>query len=241
MKLFNLTYNIFHLIYVETKILIVFRYVINILIFNYFIKKRSKIIIKWKKTLLNAQYKFTMNNITQSVHLFDRLKEDFKKKNLQTLIIGCFEGMSTIFFLDNFNIRKIYCVDLWNKNIYRKSITKPNINAEKYFDMNIKNYSTVIKIKSSSKKFFKNNNLKSLDIIYIDASHFYLDVLHDAKESWKALSKNGYLIFNSVLYRYFPKLDQNNLGGINIFLNNKNIKYKVISMTSNMLIIKKVI
>ena len=96
------------------------------------------------------------------------------------------------------------------------------------------------KIKSTSKNFFKKNTVNAFDIIYLDASPFFLDVLHDAKESWKLLNKNGYLIFNSILYRHFPKLNQNNLGGINIFLNNKNIRYNIISISSNMLIIKKI-
>jgi hypothetical protein len=240
MKLFNLIYNIYHLTTVKTKSYLIFKYLLHVLIFNYYKKKKSKILPEWNKTLLDPKYKFTMNNITQSVHLIDGLKSGINKKKINIIIVGCFEGMSTIFFLNNFNIKELYCVDIWDKKIYKKSKSKPNLFAEKYFDYNIKEYSVVKKINCSSKKFFKKNTIKASDIIYLDASPFYLDVFHDARESWKLLNKNGYLIFNSILYRHFPKLNHNNLGGINIFLNNKNISYELISISSNMLIIKKI-
>jgi len=39
-----------------------------------------------------------MNNITQSVHLIDSVKKNLNKKKINIIILGCFEGMSTIFF-----------------------------------------------------------------------------------------------------------------------------------------------
>jgi hypothetical protein len=180
-----------------------------------------------------------MNNITQSVHLFENLKKDFKKRNINAIIIGCFEGMSTIFLLNNFNIKKIYCVDIWKKKVYQQSRSKANLFAERYFDDNIKKYLQVKKIKCSSEKFFKKNFIIKADIIYIDGSHFYLDVFHDAQKSWKLLNKNGYLIFNSFLWHDSYNLNQNNLRGINMFINSKCISFKVISINSNMHIIKK--
>ena len=98
--------NIYHIIFSKTKILVLYHYFINIFIFNYFLKKQSNILIRWKKILRSSDYKFTMNNITQSVHLFENLKKDFKKRNINAIIIGCFGGMSTIFLLKNFNIKK---------------------------------------------------------------------------------------------------------------------------------------
>ena len=87
---------------------------------------------------------------------------------------------------------------------------------------------------------FKKNERVSADIIYIDASHDYLDVFNDAKNSWEILNKNKYLIFNSLLWRNSKKLREYNLGGINMFLNKNKIQYKLISISSNMLILRKI-
>jgi Methyltransferase domain len=239
MKLFNFIYNIYHLIVVKTKPYLIFKYLVHVIIFNYFKKKRSKILIKWKKILLNSKYQFTMNNITQSVHLIDNIKIKLNKKKISILILGCFEGMSTIFFLNNFNVKKIYSVDKWDIPFYKKSKSKPNINAENYFVGNTKCYSQVKKIKSTTTNFFKKNIISSFDIIYIDASHNYMDVFNDAKKSWDILNKNRYLIFNSLLWREPKRLREYNLGGVNMFLNNNKIQYKVVSISSNMLILKK--
>ena len=240
MKFFNLIYNIYHLITVKTKPNLIFKYLVHVIILNYFKKKRSKILTGWNKILLNSKYKFTMNNITQSVHLIDNIKKNINKKKINIIILGCFEGMSTIFFLNNFNVKKIYCIDKWDDTFYKKSKSKPNLKAENYFNNNTRYYSQVNKVKSTTRDFFKKNIISSADIIYIDASHHYLDVLKDAKNSWDILNKNKYLIFNSLLWRNSKKLGQYNLGGINMFLNNYKIQYKLISISSNMLILKKI-
>ena len=240
MKLFNLIYNIYHLIVVKTKHYLIFEYLIHVIILNYFKKKKSKILPQWNKILLNSKYQFTMNNITQSVHLIDNIKKNLNKKKINILVLGCFEGMSTVFFLNNFTVKKIYCVDIWDDSFYKKSSSKPNPNAENYFVNNTKNCSQVKKIKSTTRNFFKKNIINTFDIIYIDASHDYLDVFNDAKNSWEILNKNKYLIFNSLLWRNSKKLREYNLGGINMFLNKNKIQYKLISISSNMLILRKI-
>jgi hypothetical protein len=80
MKLFNLIYNTYHLITVKTKPNLIFKYLVHVIILNYFKKKGSKILPEWNKTLLNRKYQFTMNNITQSIHLIDdiKIRDNFK-------------------------------------------------------------------------------------------------------------------------------------------------------------------
>jgi hypothetical protein len=181
-----------------------------------------------------------MNNITQSVHLIDSVKKNLNKKKINIIILGCFEGMSTIFFLNNFNIKKIYSIDKWDVTLYKKSNSKPNLKAENNFNYNTRYYNQVNKIKSTTRDFFKKNIVSSADIIYIDASHHYLDVFNDAKNSWNILNKNKYLIFNSLLWRNSKKLGQYNLAGVNMFLKNNKIQYQLVSISSNMLILKKI-
>ena len=240
MRLFNLIYNIYHLITVKTKPNLIFKYLVHVIILNYFKKKRSKNLPEWNKTLLNRKYQFTMNNITQSIHLIDDIKIKLNNKKIKIVILGCFEGMSTIFFLNNFNVKKIYCIDIWDVNFYKKSKGKPNLGAEYFFNNNLKYYNNVIKIKSTTQFFFKKKIIFSADIVYTDASQYYLDVFNDARNSWNILNKGGYLIFNSLLWRSSKKLRHYTLAGVNMFLNYIRNRYEIISISSNMLILKKI-
>ena len=239
MKIINLFLNLYHLLKYKTKLRLILLYLVHIFFLNFFKKKKSKILKKWRNLLKNQKYNFTMNNITQSVHLIEKIKLNYLNRKINIILIGCFEGMSSIFFLNTFNIKNLYCVDIWNKSFYKKSKIKPNINAEKYFDLNTSGFLQIKKFKTSTDLFFKHYNSHKVDIIYLDASHDYLNVYKDAINAWNILKKDGYLIFNSFLYRSNPVHKYNNLIGINLFIKKNNIYFKLISISSNMLILKK--
>ena len=49
--------------------------------------------------------------------------------------------------------------------------------------------------------------IKKYDLIYVDGgSHHYNDVLKDANNSFKVLNKNGILIFDDFLKKYYKDL-----------------------------------
>jgi len=240
MIIYKILLNIYHLIINKTKFFLIYKYLvhlIHLLFIKYFVGK-SIYSIEFKKLINFPQYKFTANNINQSIYLFENI---IKKKNqkMNILILGCFEGMTSIFFLNYFNIEKIHCVDLWDIEIYKKSKSNPNINAEEFFDNNLKQYDNYIKYKLSTDAFFKNYKLRPLDLVYVDASHYYLNVARDAFNAHKILKYGGYLIFNSLLWRNSKICKNSNLAGINIFLEKKYKDFKIVSITSNMLILKK--
>jgi hypothetical protein len=140
-------------------------------------------------------------------------------------------------FFFNFNKTwKINCVDSWNKKEFKNF----NYKAEDYFNKNIKFYKNKIKkIKSTTKKFFLKNNL-NYDFIYLDASHKSKDVLFDCINSWKNLNVGGVFIINSIFWREFKDLHNNNLSGVNLFLRSINYNdYQIINITNNFLSLKK--
>ena len=235
-KILNLIYNLIYIINAKTNKKIIFYYILNILFTNLYLKlKNKKKIYEFKSLLKYKRYKFTISNILNSIHLLTEI--DKNKKNVG-LILGCFEGQSALYFLNNKNINRIYCIDIWNKSLYEKA--GYNKNAELFFNHNLKEFKKkIIKIKTKTEFFFKKKFKLKFDFCYIDASHYYLDVLNDAEHSWRVLKKNGILVFNSVLYRSIRyKKYENNLTGINMFLKKKN--YKIILISSNILVIKKV-
>jgi predicted O-methyltransferase YrrM len=235
-KILNLIFNLVYIINAKTNIKIIFYYILNVFFKNLYLKlKNKKKIIRFKSLLKYKKYKFTISNILNSIHLLSEIDKNKKKIGL---ILGCFEGQSALYFLNNQNINRIYCVDIWNKSLYQNA--GYNKNAEIFFNHNLKKFKKkIVKIKTKTENFFKKKYKLKLDFCYIDANHYYLDVLNDAENSWRILKKNGILIFNAILYRSIRyKKYENNLTGINMFLKRKN--YKVVLISSNILVIEKV-
>jgi len=132
---------------------------------------------------------------------------------------------SFIKFAENFKDSKIYCVDTWigHEQYYKDK----NFNEiEKNFDFNIKNYSNIIKIKSKSDTFFKENKDLEFDVIYIDGDHHHDQVLLDCLNAWTLLKKNGMLICDDYIWSYFDDIKKNPCYAINTFLRKIKDSYK---------------
>jgi predicted O-methyltransferase YrrM len=117
-------------------------------------------------------------------------------KRCSVLEIGCFEGLSSVFFADNLLHHpdsSMICVDpfltidtndhaCWMKN-----------EQEQNFDYNITHCSNTTKItvnKTTSDKFFE-TNMKTFTFIYIDGCHIWDFILRDMENSFKVLEKDG--------------------------------------------------
>jgi hypothetical protein len=151
--------NSIYALRIRTPLIIIINYLIFFLINSIRLKKNYKVIERFEKNLLNLINNkkiigFTKNNIKYSIPIFNIiLKKNYKSKNnLSVLILGCYEGHSTLFFHTFNKTWKINCVDSWNKSKFKNF----NCKAEEYFNKNIIFYKKKIsKIKCTTKKFFK--------------------------------------------------------------------------------------
>ena len=125
--------------------------------------------------------------------LFSHLDPNSENNILE---IGCFEGLSSVFFADNFlnNPKsKLTCVDPFltiPSNDHSKFLQN---NEEKNFDYNIsvcKNPDRITVHKITSDNFFQNNK-NTYNFIYIDGCHEPDFVKRDMENSFKVLEKNG--------------------------------------------------
>jgi len=163
-------------------------------------------------------------------------KEKLKNKGLDVLEIGSYQGNSTLYFLKNININKITCIDTFKGSDEHDKTKFDNIYSD--FCQNIHEYKSQIIIKKSDSKSFFNKNNKSLyDLIYIDGSHNYEDVLIDAFGSFKLLKKNGYMIFDDFLWKYYKSKNKNPINAIKLLLR-KNNSLKIF-FTSYQIILRK--
>ena len=126
-------------------------------------------------------------------YLFNFLDRSKENKILE---IGCFEGLSSVFFADNFLDNpnsSLTCVDPFltiDTNDHEKFLQN---NEEMNFDFNIstcKNSDRIIINKITSDKFFENNN-QTYNFIYIDGCHEPDFIIRDMENSFNVLDKNG--------------------------------------------------
>lgn len=119
-----------------------------------------------------------------------------KSKENKMLEIGSFEGLSSVFFADNFLDAKnssLTCVDPFLNITNNDHSNFLQNNEEKNFDYNIskcKNSDKVIVYKITSDKFFETNK-KTYNFIYIDGCHKPDYIKRDMENSFNILEKNG--------------------------------------------------
>ena len=236
--------NSIYALKINAHFLIIFYYLLFYIINFIKLRKNYNLIKKFEKKLATLKKKkiiigFTKNNIKYSIPLIESILESnfAKENNLSTLILGSYEGHSTLFFYTFNRTWQINCVDIWDK----KKFINYNSKAEDYFNKNTIFYRNKIKkIKSTTKKFFSRNNY-NFDLIYLDASHKCKDVKFDCINSWKILNINGVLIIHSIFLRKYKNLYNNNLNGANLFLKEiKNDNFKIININNNFLALKKI-
>ena len=203
------------------------------IIYKSYNKKYLKFLLK--KIYNNKQISETWSTNNVPFWCYSFTKFFSFKTNYKILEIGSYEGASWIFFLNILKKANIYCVDTWS-NKFRYGVTKKSINyneIESRFDYNLQRYKKrVHKFKTDSSSFFKKINKNLLfDLIYIDGSHKYEDVLNDARNGFDHLKNSGIIIFDD-----FNKPEVQK--AILFFLNKNSKKIKVL-MVYHQLIVKK--
>ena len=142
------------------------------------------------------KYRYTQTWFINSE--INRYLENYLNKSNENKIleIGCFEGLSSVFFADNFldnSHSMLTCVDPFlniNNNDHSKFLQNKE---EMNFDFNIsvcKNSDKIIINKFTSDEFFKNNT-STYNFIYIDGCHEPDFIKRDMENSFNVLEKNG--------------------------------------------------
>ena len=153
--------------------------------------------------------------------------------------IGSYEGRSVIYICENYKNFNLTVVDPYLKHSEIENFTDQNIKkAFKIFKKNINNFKNRIKFyKLKSSEFFTQNKNK-YDLIYIDGSHFYKDVIQDFKNSLSVLNINGLVIFDDFTWDHYKNIEHNPIGGILPLIKDNN-SISIISV-SDQIIIKKI-
>ena len=158
---------------------------IYLLIKYYFFKTCNNKKIKLNKTLqsnyrkiIKSQLKIKEDWFSVNINTLDFFftKNNLYNKKINMLEIGSYEGNSSVFFLKYFPNLNLTCVDTFEGSIEQKN---KNFNqVYENFKFNVNDYKERLKVvKDNSNNFFKSSNVVFYDLIYIDGSHYYKDVL----------------------------------------------------------------
>ena len=139
---------------------------------------------------------FSENNPEKVVRQFDEFLSEFKDKPCMFLEIGSFEGMSTIWMLENIlteESSQIFCIDAWAEwtgDAFVRFVS--NISKT-----GLKDKVHIVKGDSSEElRMFPN---KYFDFIYVDGNHDEKAVIKDAIGSFRILKKGGIIAFDDYL------------------------------------------
>ena len=98
-----------------------------------------------------------------------------------------------------------------------------------------------VKFKGSSSLWYQDNKdkINYFDLIYIDGSHYFKDVLYDAENCWKFLKPKGIMMFDDYLWNEYKITEHNPIFGINQFLNNIKNQFNILHVDTQLFIEKK--
>tara|TARA_Y100001958_G_C21227949_1_gene553405 strand:+ start:1240 stop:2013 length:774 start_codon:yes stop_codon:yes gene_type:complete len=192
------------LLYASLKVLV--HYVYFILIINRKIESQYRREKKEFIELCDIKLKFNQrdlfsNNVPSWLYIFDKFSL-FDKK-LKALEIGSYEGRSSFFLLNKLKRTELTCVDTFKPFHELKGDYPEKFNQiYENFKYNTQGFSErALVFKQDSRNFFLKNRDK-FDLIYVDGSHAYKDVLDDAQESFANLNQYGIIIFDDFLWEH---------------------------------------
>lgn len=143
---------------------------------------------------------FFTNNIPLWENLFTPTIAKGKDLEIHVLEIGCFEGRSSLWFLENVMQHPkshLTCIDTFEDS-FEHNVTHKTGLQERYIHntMSFRSKITIVRNKSYDGLLDKSVRSKLYDIIYIDGSHVSKNVLEDAVLSFSLLRVNGIMIFD---------------------------------------------
>ncbi len=185
---------------------------------------------------------YTVDWFSYHIENWNKWLNNFKDKPaLRFLEIGCFEGRSTRWLLENILTHassKIFCIDLFGRLDWNMDTIK------KRFYHNIKKYVDKVSvfIQSSQEALRKESELTSpdlFDFIYIDGSHDACDVLEDAILSFRLLKSGGVLVFDDYKLKLYKNSKLNPKAAIDAWLACFEGQYEMVHKAWQVCVIKR--
>lgn len=144
-------------------------------------------------------------------YIWDAMMPKFNPTKI--LEVGCYEGRSTCYFIDNLAKHKpieIFCIDTWKGGVDHEGIDMDAVYKRflKNTDLAKKNAANKVNLtvsQDTSSMLLPDmvfSHTDYFDFIYIDGSHQAADVLSDAVNAFKLLRPGGIMCFDDYLWHW---------------------------------------
>jgi predicted O-methyltransferase YrrM len=180
---------------------------------------------------LLRQRDFTTNWFTMWLcEWLDILERHPLPQGAEVLEIGSWEGMSALFLLSARPDLRITCVDTW-EGAETFVGTQQGADCERRFDANTAEHADrITKFRGTSAEYFASASGEGrFDLIYVDGSHYYADVLADAFAGFEALKPGGLMIFDDYMLGPYEDVDDRPGMAINRLLKEKRGQYELVA------------
>lgn len=138
--------------------------------------------MSWQIPVKTEWMKTQETHIPSMTYAQDIHKVASRLKDFTALEIGMAWGFSTLAILEA-GAKNLLSVD-------------PNLMAEGEKEAKANGYTNHTWTCTRSDTFWEENIDVSFDLIYVDGSHLYKDVVNDLYQAWKRLNKNGLLLID---------------------------------------------
>jgi predicted O-methyltransferase YrrM len=155
-------------------------------------------------------YHSTKNMINDHLPYWEEYVGNYAGKPIEMLEIGSFQGQSATWWLDNILTHPqshLTCVDPFFE---RKRVPDLEIFMDNIKKTGKKNQTTILRGLSGDILPKLINEGKKYDVIYVDGSHEYKEVLEDCINSWFLLKPKGLLILDD--YKMNPRYATDKVG-----------------------------
>lgn len=155
----------------------------------------------------------------------------------RVLEIGSWEGLSANFILRALPEAHLTCVDTWEGS--DEHVSQDFSGVEARFDRNLERFQQrITKWKGRSQDFLRTREHEEFDLIYVDGSHHFIDVLVDSFSCHEILRPGGIMVFDDYLWDVYENPRNNARRAINIFLAHHRRRYKVLHAGYQLFLLK---
>jgi predicted O-methyltransferase YrrM len=117
---------------------------------------------------------------------------------LRVLEIGCFEGRSTLWFLDHYQASQLTCLDTFQGALDHKQLGIDFTHVEERFRRNIEPYGDRVTVHAGPSgdtlARLRPKHTATFHVALVDGSHVAADVFSDMALTWPLLAPNALLI-----------------------------------------------
>lgn len=141
---------------------------------------------------------FTHDWISHTHPVWEQLiPEDWLGKPVSFLEIGCYEGLSTLWFLQRFPQGHATCIDTFEGGQDHKELGLDFGGSKRRFGDNIEPYADRVQLLAKPSRCALNElYFHRYNLILVDGSHLALDVLSDIVLAWPLLVPGGIMILD---------------------------------------------